>query len=75
MTATADQHMAQAIDHLRAAVAGDKPLLAGAQGLRALLAVLAAGVPLDPRLAGEASRLLFAAAPRIADAAAGRITP
>lgn len=75
MTATADQHMAQAIDHLRAAVAGDKPLLNGAQALRSLLIVLAAGVPLDPQMAGETSRLLFAAAPRIVDAAAGRIAP
>lgn len=75
MTATADQHLAQAIDHLRAAVAGDKPLLKCAQALRSLLTVLASGHRLDPHLAGEVSRLLFAVAPRIAEAAAGRIAP
>jgi hypothetical protein len=70
-----DQHLAQAADCLRAAITGEKPLLDGAQGLRSLIYSLASGQPLDPQLAGEVSRLLFAAAPRIADAATGRIPP
>ena len=73
--ATHDQHLAQAADHLRAAIAGDKPLLDGAQGLRSLTYALATGQPFDPQLAGEFSRLLFAVAPRIADAASGRLAP
>lgn len=76
MTAASFNHyLAQTIDYLRSAVAGGKPLLAGAQGVRSLLTVLAAGDPIDPQFAGETSRLLFAVAPRIADAAAGRIAP
>lgn len=76
MTAAAhDQHLAQAADHLRAAIAGEKPLLDGALGLRSLFNSLASGQPIDPQLAGEVSRLLFAAAPRIADAASGRLAP
>jgi hypothetical protein len=70
-----DQHLAQAADHLRAAVAGEKPLLDGALGLRSLIYSLGSGQSLDPQLAGEVSQLLFAAAPRIADAASGRLTP
>jgi len=76
MTAAAhDQHLSQAADHLRAAIAGDKPLLDGAQGLRSLLYALVPGQTLDPQLVGEVSRLLFAVAPRIADVAAGRLAP
>lgn len=77
MTAMADhdRHLAICADHLRAATDGDKPLLAGAQGLRSLLSALASGQPLDPQLVGETTRLLFAVAPRIADAASGRLAP
>ncbi|THF59864.1 hypothetical protein [Ollibium composti] len=76
MTAVAhDQHLAQAADYLRAAAEGEKPLLDGALGLRSLFNSLASGQPLDPQLAGEVSRLLFAAAPRIAEVAAGRLAP
>lgn len=70
-----DQHLAQAADHLRAAIAGEKPLLDGAQGLRSLTYALGSGQPLDPQLAGEIAQLLFAAAPRLADAASGRLAP
>lgn len=70
-----DQHLAQAVDHLRAAIDGNKPLLDGAQGLRSLINRLVLDPPIDPQSVGEMSQLLFAVAPRIADAAAGRIAP
>lgn len=72
---TPDQHLTQAAYHLRKVIDGDKPLLAGAQGLWSLMGALAPGWALDPQLAGEVSRLLFAVAPSLAEAAVGRLAP
>lgn len=71
---TADAYLARSADYLRKAIEAESPLLSTMLGLRDLMTVLAAGQPISTEAAAEISGLLFAVAPRVAEAVSGRLT-
>lgn len=71
---TPNDCLIEAVRHLHNAVKGDESVLACTQGLRFLILGVSPGEALDPALSSEASRLLFASAPRVAEQTAGRLS-
>lgn len=71
---TGNDYLNEAVHHLNTSIASEKAILACAQGLRATINAAGMGA-LDPALTAEASRLLFAVAPRVAEQTAGRLAP
>lgn len=71
---TGNAHLQLAIQKLGSAVEGSNTLLSCAEALHNLIS--AAGIcSLDPAVCADAQRLLFAVAPRLAAATAGRLAP
>ncbi len=71
--ADGNSHLSETIKHLDAAMTGPA-LISCAQALHHLVHAVGYG-SLDPELISDASQRLFAVAPRVAELAAGRITP
>ncbi|MCD1265523.1 hypothetical protein B5M44_20725 [Shinella sumterensis] len=71
--ADGNSHLSETIKHLDAAMTGPA-LISCAQALHHLVHAVGYG-SLDPALISDASQRLFAVAPRVAELAAGRITP
>lgn len=73
MSATSNQHLADAAEYLRRAIDEADPVLPARQALTSMIKALAPGSLLDFDKAMEVSRLLFAVAPCVAEAVRGRL--
>lgn len=72
---TGADHLFQAADQLRKAISSDKPLIPTAKALRSIILAMTSQDTVDPTDVSEVSRLLFAVAPNLAAATAGRLAP
>lgn len=71
---TCDELLIEAVHHLSKAAEGEELVLSCTQGLRFLILAVSPGEALDPNLTAEVSRLLCAAAPLVAEQAAGHLS-